>query len=81
MDEDFCRWLPAPDSHQQSLQNHVGRLTALHGPADNFARVEINDNGQIGKAFAGFDVSDVSDPNSVGCIDFKLSRQRIVDSD
>ena len=79
MDENrHCR-LPTPHGHQQRLQNHVDGLAALHGPANNFAGIEINDHSQISKAFVGLDVSDVSNPNSVGRIDFKLPRQRVVD--
>jgi len=37
MDQHFGLRLPAPDRHQQCLQDDVGRLAALHRPADHAA--------------------------------------------
>src|SRR3546814_579101 len=79
MDEDLCRWLPAPDSHEQGLQNRIGCLAALQGPANDLARTQINHNGQICKALVGLDVSDVSYPNPVWVTNFKLPVQRVAD--
>src|ERR1044072_3606424 len=53
--------------HGQSFQNQ-SRVNALtHGPASDLAAIEIQDGGQIEPAFLGFNVSDVSHPELIGC--------------
>lgn len=37
----------------------------MHGPADDFAAVEIHDAGQVEKALGGAQVSDIADPNLI----------------
>ena len=37
-----------------------------HGPADDFAAVEVQHSGHIKPAFAGRDVGDVHAPNLIG---------------
>ena len=81
MDEGRCCGLPPPDCHEQGLENHILRWTVLHFPANSFAQIEINHYCQIGKAFASFDIGDVSDPDPIWCAYFKWPRQRFVDSD
>ena len=48
--------------------------------AHNTPRIQVNDNGQIGKAFIGFDVWDVSDPCRIRCSNIKLTIQGVIDS-
>ena len=45
--------LPPPYRHVQGLQNHVGRLSALHRPADDTAREKIQHDSQVGEALMG----------------------------
>lgn len=42
-----------PYRHEQSLQNDIGGLAALHCPADHTTGMEIDDDGQVGETFAG----------------------------
>ena len=79
MHQDRCCRLPPPQRDQQSLQNQVDGKATLHRSFHNPARIQINDNGQIGKAFGDLDISDIGDPNSVWYAEFKLPRKRIVD--
>ncbi len=81
MDEHLGLRLPAPNGHEQGLQNEVRCLAALHGPAHNPPGVQVNDDSQIGKAFVGFDVCDVSDPCRVRCSDVELAIQGVVNDD
>ena len=81
MDEHLVLRLPAPHRHEQCLQNNICRLTALHRPADDTARVKVDHDSQVGKAFVCPDVGDVRDPNPVRCLHIKLSVQRVIDND
>ena len=38
VDQHLALRLPAPDGHEQGLQDHIGGLAALHRPADNTPR-------------------------------------------
>jgi len=55
-------------------------LTALHCPADDPARIKIDDC-KVSEAFAGADVGNVRDPGFVRSFDVKLTVERIVDND
>ena len=79
VDQHFGFRLAAPYRHQQCLQDNIGRLTRLYGPANNPARIQINDDGEIGKAFMGLDIGDVSHPCLVRRCHVELPVQRIVD--
>jgi hypothetical protein len=52
-------------SHLQSTGGEAGIEIILHGPADNFAAVEIHDAGEVEKALSGAQVSDVTDPDLI----------------
>ena len=79
MDEHPVLRFPAPHRHQQCLQNNVGRLAALHRPADDTTGVEVDHDRQIGEAFLGPDVGDVRHPDPVRCCHVELPIQRVVD--
>src|SRR4051794_2132417 len=40
---------------------------ALHGPADKFSRVGVQDERQVHKALVSFHVGDICDPQAIGC--------------
>lgn len=65
--------LSPPHSHEQSLQHDVGGLAALYRPAD--------DDGEIGEALTGPDISDVRDPRGVWNLDVELPVERVIYND
>ncbi len=65
---------------QQGLQNHVGCLAALHRPAHDPAREEIEDDREVSEALVGADIGDVGHPCPVRCLHIELAIQRVVDS-
>ena len=79
MDQHLALRLSARHRHQQSLQNNVGRLTALHRPADDAAGIEIDHDGQIGEAFQRPDIGDVRHPDLVRVLHVELPVQRVID--
>lgn len=64
--------------HEQGLQDYVRHLTALHRPADDTTRVEIDHDHQIGKASQCSDVGDVRHPDRVWRIHVELPLQRVI---
>lgn len=58
--------------HQQCMQDHIRRMTALHGPADYTAGMEINHHGQIGKALQCPDIGYVRHPGPIRCVHVEL---------
>ena len=79
MDQHLALRLPAPDGHQQGLQDNVGRLPALNGPSDDAPRVEVDNDGQIREAFQSPDIGYVCDPDAIGLLHVELPVQRVVD--
>ena len=79
VDQDPMLRLAPPYRHMQSLQDHIGGLPALHRPAHHAAGVEIDHDGQIGKALQGANVGDVCHPGPILRSHIKLAIQRVVD--
>jgi len=71
--------LSSPDGHIERLQHHIRGLAALHRPAHDTTRIEVEHDCKVGKSFQGADVDDVCDPYPVGRLDIKLPDQRVVD--
>ena len=71
----------SPHRHEQSLQYDVRSLSALHSPADDPARIKVDDDRKVSEALAGSDVGDVRDPGLVRSRDVKLPVECVVDSD
>jgi len=64
--EQFGRRGAMEQRHGQRVE-HQGRIHAFaHGPADDFAAVEVQDGGQVKPAFLGLDRGDVRRPKLVG---------------
>jgi len=58
------------ESHLEGLESEAGLQILLHGPADDFAAVEIHDRCQVEPAFPGGNIGNVADPNLIhagGC--------------
>jgi len=79
VDEHLVLRLPAPDGHEQCLQDNIRRLTVLHRPTDNATGMEVDHDGQIGEAFQRPDVGNIRHPNPVGRIHVELPIERVVD--
>ena len=71
----------SPHRHEQSLQYDVRGLSALHRPADDPARIEVDDNRKVSETFAGSNVSDVRDPGLVRSCYVELPVELIIDDD
>ena len=74
----LLRFTP-PYRHVQRLQHHIGGLSALHRAAHHAAGVQVDHDGQIGKAFLGADVGDVCHPGPVWRSHVELAIQSVVD--
>jgi len=48
-----------------------------HGPADDFATIEIEEGSEIEPAFAGLDVGNIRDPNLIGARRARSPRQAV----
>ena len=66
-------------TYQQCLQHQVGGLPAPHRPAHHAARVKVDHDSQIDKAFQGADVGDVRHPCLVWGCNIELPGQCVVD--
>src|SRR5487761_1606338 len=53
--------LAAEDRHLESFDHQLGVEGGAHGPADNAAREDVEDDGQVEPAFPGPDEGDVAD--------------------
>jgi hypothetical protein len=62
-----------------SACSDIGGLSALHRPAHHAARVEIDHDRQIGKAFQGADVGNVCHPGPIWRCYIELAIQSVVD--
>ena len=71
----------SPHRHEQRLQYDVRGLSALHCPADDPARIEVDDNRKVSETFAGSNVSDVRDPGLVRSCYVELPVELIIDDD
>ena len=69
---------PAQYRHVQRLQHRIGGLPALHRPTHHAAGIEINHDGQIGKALQGPDVGDVCHPGPIRGSNVELPIQSVV---
>ena len=65
------------DGHVQRPDHQVTFHTVADGPANDAARKQIQDNGQIQPAFAGPDICDVAGPFLVRCGLRKVPIQQI----
>ena len=63
------------------MKNQISGVAALNGPAHNTPGVQVNNDGQAGKALIGLDIGDVGHPYCVRCSGVELAVQGIVDSD
>lgn len=81
MDQHLILRFASPNRHKQGLHYDVGGLAALHRPADDTTGIEIDDDGEIGKALTGPDVGDVRDPGRVWSCDVELPVERIIYDD
>ena len=81
VDQHRILWLAAPDRHVQGLKDDLAGLPALQRPADDAAREQVDDHGQISKALHGLDIGDVAHPGGVRCMDVELPGQGVVDYD
>ena len=59
--------------HGESIEHDVGAQVALHRPADDAAREEVDDDGEEQPALSGPDVRDVPGPNLVARSDGKIA--------
>ena len=53
--------------HGESCQDQGGVNCLTHGPADDFAAVEVQNAGEIEPTLVGENVGDIGDPDLVGC--------------
>ena len=53
--------------HGESCQDQGGVNCLAHGPADDFAAVEVQNAGEIEPTLVGENVGDIGDPDLVGC--------------
>ena len=53
--------------HGESCQDEGGVNCLTHGPADDFAAVEVQNAGEIEPTLVGENVGDIGDPDLVGC--------------
>jgi PAS domain-containing protein len=58
MNQHFVLRLSIPHRHEQSLRYDVRGLAALHRPAEDPARIEVDDDRKVSEALAGSDVGD-----------------------
>ena len=68
VDQHLALRFASPYRDAQRLQHHIGGRPALHRPTHHAARVEIDHDSQIGKAFQGADVGDVCRPSPVWAV-------------
>ena len=80
MDQHLVLRLPAPEGYPQCPQNPIRCLTAVHGPADDAAGIEIDHDGQTGKAFQLPDIGDVRHPVPVRRSHIELPVQDVGDN-
>ena len=80
VDEHLALWLSTPNRHEQSLQDDICRLTALHRQANDPPRVKINHDRPISEAFQRPDIRYVGDPRAIGLLNVELAIQRIIDN-
>jgi len=59
--------LAVSQSHIPSREDELGVDVLAHGPADDAATEAVHNAGQVEPAFLCVDVSDVADPDLVGC--------------
>jgi len=60
VDQHLVLRLASPHRHEQGLQHDVRGLSALHRPAYDPARIEIDDDGKVSETLAGSDIGDGS---------------------
>lgn len=69
--------LTSPNGHEKRVQYEFSGDRGFGGPADNAARIEVHDDGQIEPAFPRADIRDVGDPGVVRSVNGKPSLQGI----
>ena len=65
-DEPFGEPLPLRRHHQRR-ERQLGAHVVAHRPADDLARREVENSGQVKPTFVGGDVCDVGEPDAVRC--------------
>lgn len=78
MHVDLGLWFASPDCHQQGLQWQIGIGAALHRPANNAPRKQIDNDSKIKEPLVGADVSNICDPELIQGIHIELSVQGII---
>jgi hypothetical protein len=61
-------WPPATYGHQHRIENKLAMNGGLSGPADDEAREQIHDDGQIEPSLPRADVRGVGDPAALGFV-------------
>ena len=56
-----------PPRHLKGVEHHLGAHVAGHSPADDLATEDVSDETDVGDAFPRGNVSQVRDPELVGC--------------
>ncbi len=60
------RWPLSLDGHVQSLESDLGVQGLAHGPANDLARVHVQDRSEVQPAFARRHIGQVGEPDFVG---------------
>lgn len=62
------RWFPVVNSLLQCIQDETGLCRCAYPPADDLARMGIDDESDIDKALPGSDIGEIADPKHMGCV-------------
>src|SRR5579863_3862172 len=75
---------PAPrpamyECHPKRIQDDRGLETLTHGPADDAARSQIENDGEVEPSLGGIDVGDVAGPGDIRCADLLDAKTPVQD--
>jgi hypothetical protein len=73
-DDGFLRASPS-NGHPECVENDGSSQCRFHRPADDFSRVQINDDNEIKPALPGADIRDIGHPGSAGQLHSELTLQ------
>lgn len=68
-----------PDRHHQGVHHEISMNGIAGGPPDDFAREQVQNNGQVEPTLPNPDISDVGDPDTIGLLDSEIAPDEIRD--
>src|SRR5664280_1462004 len=78
MDEALAGSLALPEGHLQGIEGEVGTQVVRRLPADDVARVDVEDERDVDEARPGTHIGQIGDPETVRCAGAEVALDQVI---